>query len=198
MLLLKEDEDPEYDSTQPRVYLRPSQIKIKYDPADDSRHRPIVEVIRYSKHKRSANVVPDTIVDLAHNGVHPSVFCRLMEEGLMAIFNILTEYDSREGLLELWRAVQKTGNVMSQRIARILGGAARAMGYVQEDQDADDEESDDEEDEDEDKEHLERSLAWYWDKISGCPSSLEETVMVMLDSGFDPNTKSVVSSSFSE
>jgi RNA-dependent RNA polymerase len=34
--------------------------------------------------------------------------------------------------------------------------------------------------------------AWSPDLISGCPSSLEETIMVLLDSGFTPQNSAVL------
>ena len=53
--------------------------------------------------------------------------------------------------------------------------------------------NEDSDDEDEDPDAIridpaiqQKSTAWWADQISGCPSSLEETVMVLLDSGFTP------------
>jgi hypothetical protein len=73
---------------------------------------------------------------------------------------------------------------MSARIAREASGEARARGYFCHD-------SEDFEDEDMDDLEgpnplLDRSSAWWTDQVSGCPSGLEETVMVLLDAGFTP------------
>jgi RNA-dependent RNA polymerase len=189
MLLLKDEEDTGYDTTKPRVYLRPSQIKIEFDETElRKRHVPIVDIIRFSRHKMSANLSPDTLVNLAENGVPHAAFCKLMVDGLQASVEALTEYKDKTSMLLLWRAVQKVGNVISQRISRELGGASRARGFGdrQEDEQEDDDEDAEEEDE---KGYLGKSSAWWVDMISGCPSSLEETVMTMLDSGFNPNKK---------
>ena len=69
---------------------------------------------------------------------------------------------------------------MSARLAREDTGAARASGYV----------ADDQEDEWDDEDGLsqldtalhQQSSAWWEDPISGCPSTLEETCMTLLDS----------------
>lgn len=76
-------------------------------------------------------------------------------------------------MFDLWSAVARAGAVMAQRAARTEAGLARVKGYA--------EKTDPNElDEDEDGLELipveERSTAWWSDEISGCPSSLEETV----------------------
>ena len=38
----------------------------------------------------------------------------------------------------------------------------------------------------------ERSAAWWWDPRSGSPSSLEETSMALLDSGFSPSVSPIL------
>jgi RNA-dependent RNA polymerase len=81
---------------------------------------------------------------------------------------------------------------MSARLAREAAGEARVRGLGGE------RESGDVEDEDEDtldqtsNPLLERSSAWWTDQISGCPSMLEETVMVLLDAGFKPQDCAVL------
>lgn len=75
---------------------------------------------------------------------------------------------------------------MGARRARENPGTARAKGYSE--RDKDELELDDEEgfSEFDNNERGQRSSAWWVDEISGCPSSLEETIMCLIDSGFLP------------
>jgi hypothetical protein len=88
-------------------------------------------------------------------------------------------------MFRLWAAVSKEGNVMGSRIARESSWTARASG-IQLYDDPEDESYDDE------SSSL-HSTAWWGDEISGCPSSLEETVMAFLDSGFHPSSNAILS-----
>jgi hypothetical protein len=81
---------------------------------------------------------------------------------------------------------------MAARRSRENPGTARAKGYSE--RDKDENELDDEEgiSEFDLSEQAQRSSAWWGDEISGCPSSLEETIMCMIDSGFHPRECSVL------
>jgi hypothetical protein len=70
-------------------------------------------------------------------------------------------------------------------MARAASGEAKARGYRL--REAEELEPDDEEGLAEPDLTHQRSTAWWADPISGCPSTLEETVMVLLDAGFTPH-----------
>lgn len=135
-----------------------------------------------------ARVSPETIINLAENGVPRGVFVELMKASVANIITGLTTWEGPDAMYELWLNVERAGAVCFSRRARGAAGEARVRGFGDRQMDEDDE------DEDEDEERLEhfdkaldqRSSAWWADQISGCPSSLEETVMVLLDSGFTP------------
>jgi RNA-dependent RNA polymerase len=91
--------------------------------------------------------------------------------------------------------VFKEGNIMSGRIARKSSWTAKASGFKSHN-DQDDVNDDDEEPNDDDS--LLHSTAWWGDEISGCPSSLEETVLAFLDSGFHPSTNSIFAAKLHE
>lgn len=74
---------------------------------------------------------------------------------------------------------------MAARRAREEPGFARVKGYSYSEHGSEEVESDDEDDIFNTTEE-EKSSAWWRDEISGCPSSLEETVMCLIDSGFTP------------
>lgn len=178
-----------YDDTitTPRAYVRPSQTKIKYssdieaDPATL-----IVDVLRSSHLKYPARLSAEVIINLAENGVSHSVFVKLMQEGLEEVFIGLTQWEGTHAMERLWFNVARSGGVMPARMARELGGESRAKGFGEREDDA--EEDEDEEGMQIDAAFFQRSAAWWADQVSGCPSSLEETVMVLLDSGFTPKT----------
>ena len=171
------------------IWIRPSQRKIKYPP-DRPRDpaRSIVDVLRTCHMRTPARISPETIVNLAENGVPHSVFVNLMKAGVTEIITGLTTWDGPDAMYNLWSNVERIGAVCFARRAREAAGEARARGLG----DRDAGEADDDDDDDADGlKHIakaidQRSPAWWSDQTSGCPSSLEETVMVLLDSGFTP------------
>jgi RNA-dependent RNA polymerase len=188
MLSLPEKDDP----VNPRVWLRPSQIKITYpseslpDPA-----LLIVNVLRSSHLKTPGRLSAETIINLAENGVPHKVFTDLLRSGLEERVAGLTTWEGHGAMLQLWVNVARCGGVMNARRAREAGGEARAKGYGE--REGEDVEVDDEDDlQLLDNAAIQRSKAWWTDEISGCPSSLEETVMVLLDSGFTPQNCAVL------
>jgi RNA-dependent RNA polymerase len=89
----------------------------------------------------------------------------------------------------LWCNMCRLAGVMSARRARENAGLARVKGYSEDYSKSEDSEIElDDEDGFEffDTTEQEKSSAWWRDEISGCPSTLEETVMCLLDSGFTP------------
>ena len=99
-------------------------------------------------------------------------------------------------MYKLWTNVERAGAVLFSRRAREAAGEARIRGFGDTTTEGDDGDDDDNDDDDDgvafDKDLGERSTAWWADQISGCPSSLEETVMVLLDSGFTPQDSPVL------
>lgn len=128
-----------------------------------------------------SRLAPETIVNFAENGVPHQLFIDLMKEGLDAIVDTLLDWDGPDAMFRLWHNVARTGAVIAARLAREAGGEARSRGFTVKDE----EDSDDEDDLDAASDGP-RSIPWWGDEVSGCPSSLEETVMVMLDAGFTP------------
>ncbi|KAG2154722.1 RNA dependent RNA polymerase-domain-containing protein [Suillus clintonianus] len=183
-LLLLHPDSSENCSDVPRVWLRPSQIKVKYPPTQKlSPGHLTIDVLRSSHMRSPSHLAAETIVNFAENGVPHSVFIDLMKEGLDVIVNSLLDWKGPDAMYRLWHSVARAGAVVSSRLAREVGGEARSRGFAVKDDDIEDD------DEDDLNAVIEnpRSVAWWGDEVSGCPSSLEETVMVMLDSGFTPD-----------
>ena len=129
----------------------------------------------------------EMITNLGENGVPHTIFAELFCHSLSSMIDSLLDWDGQDAMPRLWAAIFKKGNVMAGRIARESSWTARARGvqlYEQED-DSEDEEA-------EDTDSPPRSTAWWGDDISGCPSTLEETVMSFLDSGFHPASNSIL------
>ncbi|KAG1757697.1 RNA dependent RNA polymerase-domain-containing protein [Suillus lakei] len=182
-LLLLHPDPSENCSDVPRVWLRESQIKVKYPQTQKLSHGHLtIDVLRSSHMRSPSRLAAETIVNFAENGVPHSVFIDLMKEGLDAIVNSLLDWDGPDAMYRLWHSVARAGAVIGSRLAREAGGEAQSRGFAVKD----DEIEDDDEDDLNAVIESPRSVAWWGDEVSGCPSSLEETVMVMLDSGFTP------------
>jgi RNA-dependent RNA polymerase len=150
-----------------------------------------IDLLRSSHMRSPGRLAIETIICLAENNVPHHVFETLLQDGVNQVVADLTTWDGKDAMYKLWRNVAKHGCVMSARMARQASGEARVRGLG--DRDADGNELEDGEDLKEFANALiERSAAWWSDEISGCPSSLEETVLVLLDAGFVPQTCAVL------
>ncbi|KAF8913977.1 RNA dependent RNA polymerase-domain-containing protein [Gymnopilus junonius] len=180
-LLVNERGNPEECAI---VWVTPSQRKIQFPGGTsiDRAHR-IIDVLRSSHTKSPCRLSVETIMCLADNGVTKKVFLDLLHKGLEELVKPLLDWDSPDSMRELWCNVRRLGGVMAARRAREEAGRARVKGYSER-------EAEEIEIEDEDGFTVDitenQSVAWWSDEISGCPSSLEETIMYMLDSGFTP------------
>ncbi|KAJ7904600.1 RNA dependent RNA polymerase-domain-containing protein [Mycena olivaceomarginata] len=172
---------------KPRIWLRPSQIKVKHTCVEDPTLRTI-DLLRSSHAKTQCRLPVETIINLAENGVKPKAFITLVENAMVNSVTPLITWDGDYAMEKLWSAVSRVGGVMSARLARQETVLARVKGYSERDS------GELENDEEEEAKDQPISTAWWVDQISGCPSSLEETVMHLLDAGFDPQTCSVLRS----
>ena len=170
------------------VELTRSQRKIEYPSGEelDPAHR-VVDILRSSHVRTPCRLSVETIINLSENGVPTSVFLDLLHQGLEELVNPLLEWDGPDAMRNLWCKMSRLGGVMSARRAREEPGLARVKGYSYSEHGRDEEDTEDEDDVfDSDATDEEKSSAWWRDEISGCPSSLEETIMCMIDSGFTP------------
>ncbi|PSR72419.1 hypothetical protein PHLCEN_2v11709, partial [Hermanssonia centrifuga] len=137
-----------------------------------------------------ARLSEETIINLTENGVHIQIFLDLLKLSLESRVDRLMTWDGPQGLFQLWREVTKEGSIVSARLAREEAGSARAKGYVYEDRYAD--EGYEDEDDLFAAASSEHSTAWWEDPVSGCPSGLEDTVLYLLDAGFQPDSCQVL------
>ncbi|KAF8581588.1 hypothetical protein K439DRAFT_1353522 [Ramaria rubella] len=178
------------------VWIRPSQRKIVYDQSSplDQAHT-IMDVLRKSHLKHPARLSTEIIVNLAQNGVSYDVFEGLLKDGLQNIAASLTQWSGQYAMQNLWAAVAgANGSVIRSRMSREARGSSRVLGFSSRDDD-----DKDGEDEDATTETFPvRSKAWWVDEISGCPSTLEETVMVLLAAGFEPQSCAILAMKLKE
>lgn len=96
------------------------------------------------------------------------------------------DVDDPKAMLDLWINFERAGSVIKSRRVREESYLARVRGFAQMDN------TEEAEGEDEEanglEEMAERSEEWWPDRVSGCPSALEETVIQLLDSGFRPTS----------
>ncbi|KAI5119272.1 hypothetical protein M0805_008053 [Coniferiporia weirii] len=186
-------DDPD---TVPAAWVRPSQTKIKYakdEPPDDALLT--IDVLRSSKVKTPGRLSAETIICLAENGVEHWTLVKLMLDGLNELVAGLTTWDGRNAMESLFYNVARVGGVMVSRMGRELAGESRAKGFGQIE---DEEDEDDEDDLQIDLAVHQRSTAWWDDQISGQPSSLQETAMSLIASGFEPRSSPVLAAKLKE
>jgi RNA-dependent RNA polymerase len=142
----------------------------------------------------SVKISREIIINLSENGVSTSIFTELLEQSVKDTTLSLLSWDGPDAMAQLWATVFIEGNVMSGRLARKSSWTAKASGirsYIDQDDANDDDEPNDDD-------SLLHSIAWWGDEISGCPSSLEETVLAFLDTGFHPSTNSILAARLHE
>ncbi|KAI9063519.1 hypothetical protein FKP32DRAFT_1571651 [Trametes sanguinea] len=198
LALVRHDLPPE-EEERPRLWLRPSQLKIKYTPRpaeeqllhdDCDPAWATLDVLRASRMNTPVRLSVETITNLAENGVPHAAFRELftvdLEERILPLIDFPIP-EKPQDMQALWYAIARTGSVMLSRVTREAVGIARAAGYVMED------DEDELEDEDDiglkglDKALIDSSSAWWEDPVSGLPSRLDETALTLLDSGFMPS-----------
>ncbi|KAL0067285.1 hypothetical protein AAF712_005683 [Marasmius tenuissimus] len=178
---------PEDTDLVPRIWIRPSQTKIKYESRSGDEARLVIDILRSCHSRTHCNLGAETIINLAENGVPAKVFCRLMDSSFQRMMASLTTWEGDEAMFELWSTLERLGGVMAARAARAQPGLARVKGHSSRDA-----QIDGDEDRLDDNDIEETSVAWWNDEISGQPSSLEETVMALLDFGFTPDNCAVL------
>jgi RNA-dependent RNA polymerase len=188
------------EKEDPMVWIRDSQAKIKYfvEPNDDPAMLTI-DVLRASQLNSPARLSPETIINLYENGVPWAAFHELVIKSLNEILDGFLTWSIPENTDEtgsgssigsrrvLWTTADRAGAVVSARIARVNSSSARARGLIY-DAYAEEEEGEEQLIDDDSK----PSMAWWPDPVSGQPSCLEETLMSLLDSGFDPRRHWIV------
>ncbi|KAL1695215.1 RNA dependent RNA polymerase-domain-containing protein [Schizophyllum commune] len=189
-LLLQEPHSTPSD--RPRVTYRPSQLKIRDQPSHPAHLT--IDLLRTSRMRTSVSISAEVIRNLEDNGVPRHILADLFKARINEVMEGLTNWEGPNGMLKLWATLERLGGVLTQRRATEASGEARARGLGGDFDRADDDADNDDEDSDEfgfDAGLQRHSIAWQPDYVSGSPSRLEETVMMLLDSGFTPDNSSI-------
>lgn len=153
----------------PTICLRSSQIKIKFPPGLtlDPIHLTMA-VNNYSELRCPARLSAEVIINLNSNGVDADYFISLAEKEVDELLEIFTEFDEDddESMFRLWSEIARRQGITSLRKTRQMGFRERQK-------------KDEDEDEEDD--------SYPVDPCSGCPSSLGESAMELLDAGFRPS-----------
>ncbi|TFK75828.1 hypothetical protein BDN72DRAFT_831274 [Pluteus cervinus] len=178
---------------KPRIYLRNSQKKIQYaastefDPAKFS-----IDVLRASTTHPTCRLSMETIINLAENGVPSKAFVDLLRLNGEALVKSFTNWEIPKAMEKLHAVVGREGRVMAARRAREDMVNARVLGYSNKSMRS---------------QTMKMtclrsqetfSTAWWADEISGSPSTLEETVLNLLVSGFTPSTCPILAAKLHE
>ena len=167
--------DTVHQDGPPRIWIRKSQVKVKF-PSQWDRSHLILDIVRFNRLTAPAGVNYQTIMNMSHNGVEDQAFERLMSAALERHIRPLMAWEGPSALLNLAKAVENAGGLMGSRLSRAAGSDARLYGYSRDERD--DFEVD--EDSNDDKTLIIR------DTHSGYPSSLYECVREFLQAGFSP------------
>ena len=193
MLVLRDDDDDDASSKDIiKIWVRPSQTKIRGQPSDPGHLT--IDLLRQSSIRSPSQISSEVIINIAENSFGPDmsnashvILPALMEKALMDMVESLTMWEGPDAMYKLWVNVEKAGGVNSMRRRREIVGQQRFLGHGNKDyEDEDDNEDETIKDKDDGEFDSQKSAAWWPDQSSGCPSSLEETVMYLLDSGFTP------------
>lgn len=181
--------DDDRNDNIPRAWFRPSQTKIllpKERVQDKSQLT--FDILRTGRLKTATRLSSEVIINLHENGVPAAVFVELMKQSVNALVKALTAWEGPDAMYLLWMNVERAEGVLMERRARVAKSEARARGAKHTSIDDGDDDEDDQENQDPESEPLMegKSAPWWPDDISGCPSTLGETVMSLLDSGFTP------------
>lgn len=168
-----------------KIWIRPSQTKIKLAPASElGRAQKIFDLLAPSRVTGPARLSSQTLINLSFNGISHQILKELMALGLREEIQSFIDWTHPSSMILLWKAVERTGSVVVSRLRRLLSGQARALGLGQlrplDDQGQEDEE------EDGYLNHLQPLTDIGHKKASGQPITLHETVLELLQAGFHP------------
>lgn len=171
---------------QPKIWLRPSQIKIgmqwtedgTLDPHPSCLQDPVIDILRKGRFKTEVRLSKQSIICLSYGGVPSTVFFKLLEAGLERKVAPLLDWATPVGIKQLWFAIYEAGNLRDAKLRQAAGGLARSRGHVV---DFDDTESAEEDI------LSDATTGGHWvDEKSGPPMSLHGLAMELLESGFRP------------
>ncbi|KAF8663670.1 hypothetical protein AX16_000885, partial [Volvariella volvacea WC 439] len=93
--------DPFNTLDTPQVYIRPSQMKIKYTKDESNIFQHMIHVLQALHSKISCCLSTEVIINLAENGVSPGVFINLLKNGLQKEVFCFLKWDELGAMINL-------------------------------------------------------------------------------------------------
>lgn len=179
---------------RPRLWCRPSQIKIRRGRhfLTNEASQLTLDLLRYANPKQPAHLSKEVISCLAFGGVSADDLERIFLAALKEQYDQLATWDGPLAEIKLWVAVFELEHVLMGRLRRETAGASRVWGFGEDIGTTEAELSLDSDDEDD---MSDRSVASSPDLLSGLPSSLAEQVLSYLAAGFRPGTSPLLKQS---
>lgn len=170
-----------------RIWIRPSQTKIKLGDASElGQAQRTLDLLAPSRVTSPSRLSSQTLINLSSNGISHQVLKDLMALGLKEEIQSFIDWTHPQSMVMVWKAVERAGSVVVSRLRRLLTGQVRALGLGQlrpiDDQGREDEEGDI----DADYLQSESSAATTHKRFSGQPLTLHESVLELLQAGFHP------------
>ncbi|KAJ3538183.1 hypothetical protein NM688_g6556 [Phlebia brevispora] len=122
------------NSTEPKIWIRHSQLKIKFGPP--AKHaipglnpaQYIFDLVAPSDITTPTRLSRHTIINLAHNGVPALAFEDMMRAGLEKEITPLMTWEGPNAMELLWNAVNKITNTTNGLMQETANGLQRALG----------------------------------------------------------------------
>ncbi|EJD44035.1 hypothetical protein AURDEDRAFT_114369 [Auricularia subglabra TFB-10046 SS5] len=120
--------------TEPEIWIRASQEKIKYAAFSPTSREPVDEAfltfdLLKVPHTSAARLSAQLILNTESNGVPARVFVTLQEAALDELVVPLTTWAGDRGMPNLAAQLEQKGLLFARRLATLAAGAARARGH---------------------------------------------------------------------
>lgn len=127
-MLLQYPPEEDVDPAIPRLWLRPSQIKIQYE--NPTRSQQVLEVVAPTQLATPHRISSQIIANLNYNGVPTKVLGNVAHEAMEEIYSSFTNWDGEYAFVKLYKLIADTGGVLNMRLERVNNQATRARGYL--------------------------------------------------------------------
>ncbi|KDQ30690.1 hypothetical protein PLEOSDRAFT_1053861 [Pleurotus ostreatus PC15] len=177
---------PKDTCSRPRIWIRPSQNKIKLPRPLDRAHR-IFNLLRTSRKSMPCSLSTQIILNLSYNGVPHETLVDKLGEGLRMELRPLMDWTQPRAMEHLWHAVMRLGHVGLNRAARVARVESRALGLAGRDRGEVEIEAEDVVEDIDDVDEPTKHAYAGRDTWSGLPVEAHETIIEAVQAGFKPN-----------
>jgi hypothetical protein len=119
-MLLRLPAEDDTNKSSPQIWLRPSQIKIKYEVS--TRSQQIFEVVAPTQLTTPFRSAPESIGNLYHNKVPGNVFGILSKDGIQRAYDAFTGLEGGYAIPRLYKHISDAGGVLGVRLEHQYSG----------------------------------------------------------------------------